>query len=196
MVRNLPANSEDPRKSHGQRGLLVYIPWSCKRVENYLVTKQHQHFSLPSRVLLAGLKIKLVWDISGFPGSAVVKNPVTKAGDTRDSGSIPGQGRYPGVRNGNWLQYSGLENSMDWRACRATVHVVAKSQTWLEHTQQQHCVLKMLADWPFINHLSWNIFSPFVLFFFFFLPFVTAGKCLGMSREMEAGPNGRKSLVL
>ena len=167
MVRNLPANSEDPRKSHGQRGLLVYIPWSCKRVENYLVTKQHQHFSLPSRVLLAGLKIKLVWDISGFPGSAVVRNPVTKAGDTRDSGSIPGQGRYPGVRNGNWLQYSGLENSMDWRACRATVHVVAKSQTWLEHTQQQHCVLKMLADWPFINHLSCNIFSPFVLFFFF-----------------------------
>ena len=60
MVRNLPANSEDPRKSYGQRGLLVYIPWSCKRVENYVVTKQHQHFSLPSRVLLADLKIKLV----------------------------------------------------------------------------------------------------------------------------------------
>ena len=60
MVRNLPASSEDPRKFYGPRGLVVYIPWSCKRVENYIVTKQHQHFSLPSKVLLAGLKIKLV----------------------------------------------------------------------------------------------------------------------------------------
>ena len=33
--------------------------------------------------------------------------------DARDIGSIPGLGRYPGVENGNILQYSGLENSMD-----------------------------------------------------------------------------------
>ena len=30
-----------------------------------------------------------------------------------DPGSIPGLGRSPGVGNGNSLQYSGLENSMD-----------------------------------------------------------------------------------
>ena len=36
-----------------------------------------------------------------------------------------------GEGNGNPLQYSCLENSMDRGAWRATVHGVAKSQTWL-----------------------------------------------------------------
>ena len=44
---------------------------------------------------------------------AVVKNPPANARDTRDSGSIPGSGISPGVGNGNPLQYSYLENSMD-----------------------------------------------------------------------------------
>ena len=35
------------------------------------------------------------------------------ARDTRDVGSIPELGRSPGVGNGNPLQYSCLENSMD-----------------------------------------------------------------------------------
>ena len=47
----------------------------------------------------------------------VVKNPPAKAGDARDSGSIPGLGRSPGVRNGNPLQYSCLENSTARGAC-------------------------------------------------------------------------------
>ena len=37
----------------------------------------------------------------GFPGGAVVKNPLTNAGDVRDMDSISGSGRSPGVRNGN-----------------------------------------------------------------------------------------------
>ena len=37
-----------------------------------------------------------------------------------------GQEDSPGERNGNPLQYSCLENSMDRRAWRATVHGVAK----------------------------------------------------------------------
>ena len=43
----------------------------------------------------------------------VVKNPPANAGDMRDTGSIPGAGSSPGERNGNPLQYSRLENSMD-----------------------------------------------------------------------------------
>ena len=43
-----------------------------------------------------------------------------------DLGSIPGLGRSPGEVKGYPLQYSGLENSMDY-----IVHGVAKSQTWL-----------------------------------------------------------------
>ena len=39
-----------------------------------------------------------------------------------DPGSIPGSGRSPGERNGNPLQYSCLENSMDRRAWWAIAH--------------------------------------------------------------------------
>ena len=49
-----------------------------------------------------------------------------------DSGVIPGLGRSPGEENGNALQYSCLENSMDKEAWRATVHRVIKSQTRLK----------------------------------------------------------------
>ena len=41
----------------------------------------------------------------GFPGSSVVKNLPANAGDTGDTGSIPGLGRSPGEWNGNQLQY-------------------------------------------------------------------------------------------
>ena len=37
-------------------------------------------------------------------GDTVGKNPFASAGDTRDSGSIPGSGRSPGERNGNLIQ--------------------------------------------------------------------------------------------
>ena len=43
----------------------------------------------------------------------VVKNLPANAGDARDKGLIPGLGRFPGVGNGNLLQYCCLENSMD-----------------------------------------------------------------------------------
>ena len=67
----------------------------------------------------------------GFPSGAVVMNPPANAGDTRDSGSIPGSGRSPGEGNGNPLQYSCLENPKDRGAWQAIVHGVAKSWTWL-----------------------------------------------------------------
>ena len=44
---------------------------------------------------------------------SVVKNPPANAGD---KGLIPGSGRFPGVGNGNPLQYSCLDNSMNRRA--------------------------------------------------------------------------------
>ena len=39
--------------------------------------------------------------------------------------------KSPGEGNGSPLQYSCLENPMDIRAWWATVHRIAKSQTWL-----------------------------------------------------------------
>ena len=43
-------------------------------------------------------------------GGSVINSPPASVGDT---GSIPGSGRSPGEGNGNPLQYSCLENSMD-----------------------------------------------------------------------------------
>ena len=64
----------------------------------------------------------------GFPGGSEVKASAWNAGDLA---SIPGLGRSPGEGNGNPLQYSCLENSMDRGAWWATVHGVAKSGTQL-----------------------------------------------------------------
>ena len=67
----------------------------------------------------------------------MVKNATANAGDTRDAGSISGLGRSPGVGNGNSLQYSCLENSMDRGAWWATVHGVAELDM-TEHTCTCH----------------------------------------------------------
>ena len=64
----------------------------------------------------------------GFPGGSVVKNPPANAGGEN---SIPGSGRSLEERNGNSLQYSCLENSMDRGAWQAIVHGAAKSWTQL-----------------------------------------------------------------
>ena len=48
-----------------------------------------------------------------------------------DLGSIPGLERSPGEGNGNPLQYSCLENSMDRGIWQAIAHGTAKSQTQL-----------------------------------------------------------------
>ena len=60
------------------------------------------------------------------PGGSEVKASACNAGDL---GSIPGSGRSPGEGNGNPLQYSCQENSMDGEACWATVHGIAESDT-------------------------------------------------------------------
>ena len=69
----------------------------------------------------------------GFPGGSVVKNPPANAGDT---GSILESGRSPGEGNGNPLQYSCLENSMDRGTWWATVHGVTKEVGYNLATKQ------------------------------------------------------------
>ena len=73
--------------------------------------------------------------VKGFPGGSVVKKKKKKsacsAGDTGETGSIPGWRRSPGRGDGNLLQYSCLGNPMDRRAWQNTVRGVTKSQTGL-----------------------------------------------------------------
>ena len=63
----------------------------------------------------------------GLPGGRVVKNLPANAGDIGDMSSISGSGRFPGTGNGNPLQCSCLENSMDRGAWQAPVNEVSKS---------------------------------------------------------------------
>ena len=68
---------------------------------------------------LTSLFTDMVGNTPGFPGGSDGKESARNAGDP---GSIPGSGRTPGEGDGNPLQYSCLENSMDRGAWRATVY--------------------------------------------------------------------------
>ena len=61
----------------------------------------------------------------GFSGGSDGKESACTEGDL---GLTPGSGRFPGEGNGNPLQYSCMEISMDRGAWQATVHRVTRSQ--------------------------------------------------------------------
>ena len=65
-------------------------------------------------------------EYKAFLVAQMIRSPPFSAGDL---GLIPVSGRSSGEGNGNTLQNSCLENSMDRGAWWATVHGVAKSQT-------------------------------------------------------------------
>ena len=69
----------------------------------------------------------------GFPGGSDGKESGCNAGDL---GSIPGSGRSSEEGNGNPLQCSCLENSMDRGAWQAIDHGVAKSWTNMTNTHR------------------------------------------------------------
>ena len=77
----------------------------------------------------------------GFPGGSDGKESACNVGDL---GSIPGLGRSPGEGNGNPLQYSCLENSIDRGTWWAAVHGVTKSWTRLSNSHT-HTLTRMPA---------------------------------------------------
>ena len=66
-----------------------------------------------------------------FPGSSAGKESACHEGDF---GLIPGLGRSPRERKGYSLQYSGLENSMDY-----TVHEGHKESDMTEQLSLSQC---------------------------------------------------------
>ena len=87
----------------------------------------------------------------------MVKNPPANAGDTGDVGSIPGLGRSPEGGNGNPLQYSCLENSMDRGALKATIHGVANSRTRLNGFTSLHTIILEKEMATHSSILAWEI---------------------------------------
>ena len=101
-----------------------------------LFRKQTPKISLDtnSSLLLEGLPISPVQEHNregmGFPSGSDGKESASNAADP---GSIPGSGRSPGGGNGNPLQYSCLENSMDrgawWAHVRTCTHTHTHTHT-------------------------------------------------------------------
>ena len=79
--------------------------------------------------------------------------------DAGDAGSIPGWGRSPGGKHNNPFQYSCLENLMDWGAWQATVHRVAKSQTWLKWLSIHTSRMMKFWKWPTSERLIFRTAS-------------------------------------
>ena len=79
----------------------------------------------------------------------------------RETRFNPWVGRSPEEGNGNPLQYSCLQNSMDRGACWATVHGVAK--TWLQLSERAH--KQEMARWNIdilrISELKWMEMGEF-----------------------------------
>ena len=69
------------------------------------------------------------WDCKELDTAEAIQHTCMFACNTGDLGLIPKSGRSPGGGNGNPLQYSSLENSLDSGAWWATVHGVTKDQT-------------------------------------------------------------------
>ena len=90
---------------------------------------------------------------SGFPGGSVVKNPPANAGDAGVMGLIPGSGRCPGVGNGNLLQYSCLESSLDRGVWWATVNGV------IYNWAAEHIRSRNLSIFSCVYLLAIHIFS-------------------------------------
>ena len=88
-----------------------------------------------SEILDWGLGTQIPGLGTGLPGASDDKKSACNIGGI---GLIPGSGRSPGEGNGNPLQYSCLENSMDRGTWCAIVHEVAESDMTeqITHTQR------------------------------------------------------------
>ena len=95
----------------------------------------------------------------------VVKNPPANARDIRDMGSIPRLVRFPGVGNGNSLQYPCLENPHGQRGLEAPwgVYGVKKSRAWLKWLSME--ALNQNMTYTIVNLLKRSQrqkFHPFI----------------------------------
>ena len=72
-----------------------------------------------------------MWVLSGFSDGSADEESACNAGDTGDTGSIPGLGRVPWRRKWQPTPVFLLGNPMDREAWQATVQGVTKSWTQL-----------------------------------------------------------------
>ena len=104
---------------------LIFIFSSLSHWSIYVFLEQHYTYTsyTYNLLFLASLQLgRALWLIQASLVAQWVRNPPAMC----NLGSIPGWGRSPGEANGNPLQYSGLQSSMD-----CIVRGVTRSQTRL-----------------------------------------------------------------
>ena len=114
------------------------------------------------------------------------KESACKAGDL---GSTPGSGRSPGVGNGNWLQHSCLENSMDRGAWWATVQRVTKSDTTVHTHTHVHTYLYIHI------YIGFEFITNFLKYFTKKSVFITWGKKIQRSSGIAHKGQTRKAVL-
>ena len=101
----------------------------------------------------------------GFLGGSDGKESACNAGDLE---SISGLGTSSGEENGNPLQYSCLENSIDEETWWATVRGVAKSRTQLSNFHSlTHSPSTLFLSSPGVIKFSLFYYFYFLIFFRF-----------------------------
>ena len=132
--------------------------WNGERTEGHLVlychlvcanTEPWDHMGC--HVIRIRTLCSLFW---GFAGGSDDKESAYNTGDTC---LIPGSGRSPREGNGNPLQYSFLDNTMDRGAWRATIYGVTKSRhNWGTNTHA-HTHSLFLVSVQNISHYATKI---------------------------------------
>ena len=140
-----PSCPEDSRGGHLTISLLPGRGGQCNRPFTQ-ATHPPSGFFHETAPLLVSIKC-----LRGLPLWLSGNEPTYNAGDPGDTSSIPGSGKSPGGGHGNPLQYPCLESPMDRGDCRATVHGVTKSRTWLSdwaRTQAFTVLSQCCLEWP------------------------------------------------
>ena len=123
--------------SPGKCGAFWVVGWGIRVTCDWAPWHPGRRSHEPSALIFSGwrpMHLHLLWSCLQLSSLVAMKNCLMKnlPANAGDTGLISGPGRSPGEGNGNPLQYSFLENSMDRGAWLATVHGVVKSQTTID----------------------------------------------------------------
>ena len=125
-------DSKSRAKSQLFCSIAIKPSWKMFYVDINLQTHSQSTFVAVLVLIPAPNQTTCVWHVEWINNKNLLdgsadKEPACNAGDSSDTGLIPGSGRTPGGGNGNPLQYSCLENPMNRGVWQVTVQRVAKS---------------------------------------------------------------------
>ena len=125
-------SSKELMVSNCGAGELLRVLWTSRR-SNQSILKE----------------IILEYSLKGLPRWHSGKESASNIGDVRDEGLTPGLGRFPGVRNGNPLQYSCLNNPMDRKPSGLHIELDMTEHKHIKHIHWKGCCWSSntLATW-------------------------------------------------